>query len=119
MNGVVAMYGERIREQRKRLGLTMKQLGEKINAAESTVSGYESETRKPDIDTLKKLAKLFGVSTDYLLGETDDPTPPNERREGENLFFREWDKLSPEDRKKALDFARFLRQMAEEENNKE
>ncbi|MGG1444382.1 helix-turn-helix transcriptional regulator [Brevibacillus laterosporus] len=65
------MYGKRIREQRKKLNLTMKELGQKINVAESTVSGYESETRKPDIEIIKKLSDLFEVSSDYLLGLTD------------------------------------------------
>ncbi|MGG0757289.1 helix-turn-helix domain-containing protein [Brevibacillus laterosporus] len=68
------MYGERIREQRKKLNLTMKELGRRINVAESTVSGYESETRKPDIEIIKKLSDLFEVSSDYLLGLTDDPS---------------------------------------------
>lgn len=73
------MYGTRIRERRKRIGLTMKELGEKINAAESTVSGYESETRKPDIDTLKKIAFVLETNASYLLGETDDPSPPDKK----------------------------------------
>ena len=51
----------------------MKELGEAFNLAESTISGYENETRKPDIETVQKLADFFGVSTDYLLGREKAP----------------------------------------------
>lgn len=46
----------------------MKELGQKLNLAESTISGYENGNRKPDYDTLNKFADFFDVSTDYLLG---------------------------------------------------
>lgn len=73
------MYGERIRSLRKHKKLTMKKLGENLNLAESTISGYENETRKPDLDTLNKFANFFEVNTDYLLGRTVDPSPTNNR----------------------------------------
>lgn len=62
------MYGAIIRKLRKSHRLTMKQLGEKINVAESTISGYENEDRKPDLETLQKLADIFDVSVDTILG---------------------------------------------------
>jgi transcriptional regulator with XRE-family HTH domain len=105
------MYGARIRERRKKVGLTMKELGEKINVAESTISGYESETRKPDIDTLKKLAKVLDTNSSYLLGETDDPTPLDEKaRSEENILFFDVDGLDEEgieEVKKAIEYQRW------------
>ena len=68
------MYGERIRALRKERKLTMKKFGEKFNLAESTISGYENETRKPDLQTINKFADYFGVNADYLLGRSDNPT---------------------------------------------
>lgn len=67
------MLAERIRYLRKKRKLTMKELGAKFGLAESTISGYESNIRKPDLDTLEKLADFFDVSVDYLLGRTDSP----------------------------------------------
>jgi len=67
------MYGARIREQRKLRGWTMKELGRMLELAESTISGYENEIRSPDPKTLLKLADIFEVSVDYLLGRTNDP----------------------------------------------
>lgn len=69
------MIGERIRERRKAKGLTMKELGQKINLAESTIAGYESNYREPSASTLEKIAKVLDTSTDYLLGRTDNPMP--------------------------------------------
>lgn len=65
------MYGERIRLLRKELKLTMRKFGEKFNLAESTISGYENETRKPDIDLIEKFADFFDVDADYILGRTN------------------------------------------------
>lgn len=58
----------RIREIRKALGLTMKELGEKVDAAESTISQYETGKRQPDNETLLKLGEVLDVSVGYLLG---------------------------------------------------
>lgn len=65
------MYGERIRQLRKERGITMKEFGRLFHLAESTISGYETEARKPDIVIVEKFANFFDVSTDYLLGRTN------------------------------------------------
>lgn len=59
---------ERLKELRKLKNLTMKELGQIVNVAESTISLYENGKREPDYETLKKLADVLNVSTDYLLG---------------------------------------------------
>lgn len=66
------MYGNRIRELRKRKGWTMKQLGQQLDLAESTISGYENEIRRPDLELLIRLSELFDVTVDYLIGRTDE-----------------------------------------------
>ena len=65
----------KIRELRKASGYTLKQLGGLIGVGESTVSQYENEKRQPDNATLIKLASIFGVSVDYLLGVDEQPEP--------------------------------------------
>lgn len=57
-----------IKALRKQNNITMKQLGEIIGVAESTISLYENGKRQADYETLKIIAKFFNVSTDYLLG---------------------------------------------------
>ena len=67
----------RIRELRKQHKITMKQLGEVIGVAESTISQYETGKREPDNETLLRLGEYFGVSVDYLLGAAvQKETPP-------------------------------------------
>ena len=51
--------------------LTQKQVADRIGLAISAVSSYESGSRYPSYDVLVKLARMFHVSTDYLLGITD------------------------------------------------
>lgn len=63
----------RIRELRKKKNLTMKQLGAILGLAESTISQYETGRREPDTKTLIKLSDYFGVTVDYLLGNTESP----------------------------------------------
>ena len=56
----------------------MKQLGNEIGVAESTISQYESGKREPDYATLIRLADYFNVSVDFLLGrENDDNLTPD------------------------------------------
>lgn len=61
----------RIRELRKAKKVTMKELGNMIGVAESTMSLYETGKRKPDPETLSRLADYFNVSVDYLLGRDE------------------------------------------------
>lgn len=61
-------FGERIRQLRKAKGLTQAQLAELVGGTKVMVSSYELGTRFPPYTTLVKLAQIFGVSTDYMLG---------------------------------------------------
>ncbi len=63
---------DRIREQRKRIGITQGELAQKIGGGVKTVNDYERGTRQPSYGRLLMLADLFNVSTDYLLGVDAD-----------------------------------------------
>ena len=49
-------------------GLTQQQVADRVWVSKAMVSSYELSSRAPSYNVLIKLAKLFGVSTDYLLG---------------------------------------------------
>lgn len=68
--------GERFRLLREEKGLLQREVAEKLGLTRVAVTNYEQDNRVPDPETLKKIADLFGVSVDYLLGRTDDPAPP-------------------------------------------
>lgn len=63
--------GGKLRSLRIEKNLTQKQVADRIGLAISAVSSYESGSRYPTYDTLIKLARMFHVSTDYLLGIAD------------------------------------------------
>ena len=66
----------RIRELRKTQNMTMKQLGEVLGVAESTISQYETGKRQPDNETLLRLSQFFNVTVGYLLGAEDKKGAP-------------------------------------------
>jgi HTH-type transcriptional regulator, competence development regulator len=65
------MLGKRIAELRKELKLSQYALAEKLGFSRGKLSNYEQGTREPDYETLEEIANFFEVSTDYLLGRTD------------------------------------------------
>lgn len=61
----------RLKELRQSMNLRQEQLARLIGVERSTISSYESNMRQPSLETLSRIADVFGVSTDYLLGRTD------------------------------------------------
>lgn len=66
-------FKTRLKRLRKQRELTQQQVGDYIGVSKVAVSGYENGIRNPEIETLKKLADLFDISIDYLVGNTDIP----------------------------------------------
>lgn len=64
----MSIFSKRIKELRKESNFTQQELAEKLELTNSTVSDWETGRSEPDLETLTKLAKLFSVTTDYLLG---------------------------------------------------
>lgn len=63
---------ERLKRLRQSMHLSQEQLARLLGVDRSTISSYESDVRQPPLDTLSRIADVFGVSTDYLLGRTND-----------------------------------------------
>lgn len=61
-------FGVRVRHLRLGMGLTQVQVAERLHISKAMISSYETGIRLPSYDVLIKFAKLFGVTTDYLLG---------------------------------------------------
>lgn len=64
----------RLKEIRKKRGITQLKLAMDLNISQNTISRYETGEREADYATLIRLADYFNVSLDYLLERTDDPT---------------------------------------------
>ena len=67
--------GKTIATLRKEKGWSQEDLALQMGVSRQSVSKWESMSSLPDLDKIIKLSNLFGVSTDYLLGCTDNPSP--------------------------------------------
>lgn len=61
------ILGERLKALRTAKKMSQKELAERIGIAKSVISFYESGDRFPSYDVLIKIARIFNVTTDYLL----------------------------------------------------
>lgn len=65
-------FGERLKQARENKGLTQAQVSKLVHISDKSLSRYETGASSPDPDTILKLATLFNVSTDYLLGNDNN-----------------------------------------------
>ena len=75
------MLFERVKELCKKRGISISELENRIGFGKNSI--YKWKTQSPKLETLQKVADYFHVSTDYLLGRTDDPNAgvaPEERK---------------------------------------
>ncbi len=73
------MFPERLKELRKQRRLTQKEVGEKVGVSQTAVGFWEKGIKEPGVQTLYRIADLFGVSLDYLTG-----------RSSERYYRKEW-----------------------------
>ena len=64
-------FGERLKELRKKRGLTQKELAQLISAKNNSVSNWENDNILPSVEIIKQLANYFSCSSDYLLELSD------------------------------------------------
>lgn len=114
------MLGKRLKKLRTDKKLTQEELGKKINVTKVSISGYENGNRTPDTETLQRIADIFDVSTDYLLGRTENPESSSSN-EGKvffmskiatefpdiDLMFRDMESMSAEEMKEVYDYIKF------------
>ena len=76
-------FGEKLKEARKEAGLSQEQLAERITVSRSAIAKWETDKGMPDINNLKILSQVLGVSVDYLLDD-DEKISFNEIKEAIN-----------------------------------
>lgn len=102
-------FGKRLKQIREHHKLSREDLANKLNISYSTISKYETNVRFPDQEMLSKIADLFNVSTDYLLGRSNIPNPYGKHGNTSaiDIISEEIHNLSPEsqeDLKKLIEF---------------
>ncbi|MDW8515853.1 helix-turn-helix domain-containing protein [Priestia flexa] len=95
-------FGDRIKNLRKREGLSQQELSNKLGVNRSTYARYELEDTQADYDTLKKISDFFDVSIDYLLTGDEYRTSSDEMWKElldpkTELFFKDL-KSAPEEK---------------------
>lgn len=118
------ILAQRLKNLRDEKGYLQKFVADKIGVRSNTLSGYENGTRSPDPDMIKTLAELYGVTTDYLLGRTDNPNPPDSQfpdEEDEQLkeFMKDltvWYHNEPEAEKDLEVFRRIMQTYNKDKN---
>jgi len=64
-------FGKRVSELRKQHKISQEELSNKIGVHQNVIGRYEREEAKPSIEIASKLADIFNVSLDYLVGKTE------------------------------------------------
>jgi transcriptional regulator with XRE-family HTH domain len=135
MEVLLMKFGDILSNLRNEAKITQKDLANILGVSRGTIGMYEIGQRDPDTETLKKIAKFFNVSVDYLLGNTniknatdsadkiaeslnDDPELAQfwdslKDREDLKLLFKQTRDMSPNDIKKII---RIIKAIEDEED---
>ncbi|MEY8321408.1 helix-turn-helix transcriptional regulator [Lachnospiraceae bacterium 46-61] len=114
------LFKDRLKMLRKEKKMTQVTLGQMLNYGYTAIANYESGRNNPSIEDLKKIAAIFNVSMDYLLG-VNDIRYPYIREDNSNEFNevrRYYAKLSPKKINELLFFMEWLVARPEEGNMK-
>lgn len=104
---------DKLKDARIKKGLSQIEVAKLINIGNKTVSDYERGISSPDPDTLKKLAKLYNVSTDYLLdmnnSQFSNKTNDIQLDDFQFALYGEVKDLTEEQKQTLLNMAKFLK----------
>lgn len=96
--------GEKIKQLRKEKDWSQTQLAQKLGVHPKHISKYENDVHNPPVETLAKIADIFGVSVDYLLNEHPKIISGTAIKDNKVLeYFEAVDKMDPEYKKMVFD----------------
>ncbi|WP_132664707.1 helix-turn-helix domain-containing protein [Rhizobium sp. PP-CC-3G-465] len=100
-----ATFGKRIKELRTGRGMTLDQLATATGSSKSYIWELENKNPpRPSAEKLAEIARVLGVTTDYLIGREEVTLADAE----DKAFFREYNSLPAETRQKIRDVAKVL-----------
>lgn len=98
------IFQDRLFTARKTRGLLQEDLANLSNLQPTAISHFENGTRKPSFENLKKLADALEVTSDYLLGRTDD----QKTYKNNEPLYRHFENLTADERELAREFMKNL-----------
>ncbi len=101
-------FKDRLRELRLSKKLSQTEFGNRFNVIKQTVSSWETGNSRPDIILASEMADFFEVTTDYLLGRTDDPKGHKATTVAAHRIDDPTSQLPEEARKSIEDFKKFI-----------
>jgi len=116
------MLSKRLIHLRKKNNRTQQDISEVIGVTRPAYTAYEKGSRIPDYKIIKTLAKYYGVTTDYLLGHSDNPTIPNKSKRDiiinkiskefpdADLMFKDMEDMTAEQLQEVYDFIKFKKE---------
>ena len=114
--------GRRLNYERTKRNWSQKYVAQRIGITNTVLSNYERDYRDPDTETLKLLAELYEVSTDYLLGRDDsrDELAHYKNKIAKefpdaDLMFEDMESLSADQLKEVYNFIKY--QMSKGDDN--
>lgn len=118
------MFDHRLKVARKSKKLTQEQLALQVQTTKGTISNYENGYSTPSNEMLVLLAKTLKTTTDYLLGNTEDPTPLTETEKDEAAFqafandpsLQKWYRELPNSREEDLQKLRKMWEIIKNDN---
>ena len=80
--------GQKLKEIRKRVGLSQEQLAEVMNVSRQAITKWENDGGLPDVSNLQELSKVFGITVDYLLNDDNGLPALSMRKELDKDKYR-------------------------------
>lgn len=106
--------GRRLNNERTKRNWSQKYVADRIGITNTVLSNYERDYRDPDTETLKKIANLYEVPTDYLLGNDNEVSILDYYKSkivtefpDIDLMFKDMESLTAEDMKEVYEFVKF------------
>lgn len=103
-------FGEKLRQARKRRGLTQRELAQAVDARHNSVSNWESGKNQPDPETIRRLCGVLEVDPNYFF---EAQSLADQLSGVEFALFGEVRELSEADQRDVLEFIRFKKSMQE------
>ncbi|WMI80148.1 helix-turn-helix domain-containing protein [Anaerotignum sp. MB30-C6] len=103
-------FHDRLKQLRKEKKMTQAALAKELTYGATAISNYESGHNQPSISDLKKIASIFNVSMDYLLGvnEIRRPYEPDKKTDDFEIFIDYFEMLEEKSKKELLLYIQWL-----------
>jgi transcriptional regulator with XRE-family HTH domain len=106
------MFNERLKQLRTENNYTQQELADLTGLSKPTISRFEGNKKTPSRESVTKIAKVFNVTTDYLLGLSEyrelDQEESSEVRKEMNILTEKIEKLSEERQKFLIDMMKAI-----------